>query len=248
MKLGIVSTFSNDKYEEYAKYFVESMVENLSRDISVFLYLDEPIKGLPPNVKTFDFHGTVPELVEFKKRNQHRTFNDFIYDGIRFSHKVYAICHAAKNSGVDRLIWLDADTVFLQPITPNYLNQFLPLGFFTSYLGRPGKYSECGWIAFDLTNKHAEEFFNIFQNYYDSDDLYTLDGFTDCHAYDATRIGLVREGKIKAHNLTTEYNKHPFNAAFALHLYHLKGTRKFKREKLIGKAKAKLELIKGIKG
>ena len=236
MKIGIVSTFSDKGYYEYAKHFVSSLNKNLDKQVSVFLYIDGNKKLFKrnDNINIINLENAVPELTQFKTRNKNKPIDSFINDGVRFSHKSYAIWHAAMNSGVDMLVWLDADTELLKHVSAEYLKTFLPNEYFTSYLGRHS-YSETGFIAFDQRNPYTKEFFDIFKNYYDSDRIYTLPAFTDCHVFDATRIELETSGKIKGHNLTPVEVKQPFNHIFNGYMVHLKGDRKDERERIISK-------------
>jgi len=236
MKIGIVSTFSDKGYYEYANHFVSSLNKNLDKQVSVFLYIDGNKKLFKSNdnITIINLENAVPELTQFKSRNKNKPVKSFVNDGVRFSHKSYAIWHAAMHSGVDILIWLDADTELLKHVSAEYLKTFLPNEYFTSYLGRHS-YSETGFIAFDLRNSHTKEFFDIFKNYYDSDRIYTLSAFTDCHVFDATRTELETSGKIKGHNLTPVEVKQPFNHVFNGYMIHLKGDRKDNRAKHIRK-------------
>jgi hypothetical protein len=236
MKIGIVSTFSDKGYYEYANHFVSSLNKNLDKQVSVFLYIDGNKKLFKrnDNINIINLEKAVPELTQFKARNKNKPIDSFINDGVRFSHKSYAIWHAAMHSGVDMLVWLDADTELLKHVSAEYLKTFLPNEYFTSYLGRHS-YSETGFIAFDLRNPYTKEFFDIFKNYYDSDRIYTLSAFTDCHVFDATRIELETSGKIKGHNLTLVEVKQPFNHVFDGYMIHLKGGRKDERERIISK-------------
>ena len=240
MKIGIVSTFSDKGYYEYANHFVSSLNKNLDEQVSVFLYIDNNKKLFKrnSNINVINLEKAVPDLTQFKNRNKNKLVDSFINDGVRFSHKSYAIWHAAMHSGVDMLIWLDADTELLNYVSAEYLQTFLPDEFFTSYLGRDS-YSETGFIAFDLRNPHTTDFFDIFKNYYDSDRIYTLPAFTDCHVFDATRTELESSGKIRGYNLTPVEVKHPFNHIFKGYMMHLKGGRKDEREKLISKLRKK---------
>ena len=241
MKIGIVSTFSDQGYQDYANHFVSSLNKNLDNQVTVFLYVDndKELFKRNSNINIINLEKTVPDLTEFKNRNKNKTVESFVYDGVRFSHKSYAIWHAAMHSSVDLLIWLDADTELLKHVSAEYLKTFLPNDYFTSYLGRKG-YSETGFIAFDLRNPHTKEFFDIFKNYYDSDRIYTLPAFTDCHVFDATRTELETSGKIRGYNLTPVEEKNPFNETFKGYMIHLKGSRKDNREKLIRKNREKL--------
>lgn len=239
MKIGIVSTFSNRGYDEYGKYFVENLKKNLDGQVDVFLYVDDKkLFKTSSNIHKFDLEKLVPDLTQFKNRNKDKTFKNFMWDAVRFSHKSYAIWHAATTSNVDILIWLDADTEIINTISAEYLKTFLPDGCFTSYLGREG-FSETGFISFDLRNPYAKEFFSIFKNYYDTDKIYTLDAFTDCHVFDATRNELEKAGKIKGHNLTPLPTKHHFNQTFDGYMIHFKGDKKEKREQTKAKLRKK---------
>ena len=73
MKIGIVSTFSKAGYDEYAKYFVDSLIKYLDPEVEVFLYLDDIKLKLPPNIKIINFNKTVPELAAFRERNKNQS-------------------------------------------------------------------------------------------------------------------------------------------------------------------------------
>lgn len=157
-------------------------------------------------------------------------------DGVRFSHKSYAIWHAAKNSNVDKLFWLDADTVLKNNITEQYLNNLLPDNYFTSYLGRVGRYTETGFIGFNLKHAYADEFFDEFIDYYNSDRIYSeLPAYTDCHVYDATRNKFVNEKKITVLDLTPGLGKSNFNHIHQGYMVHNKGGNKTGSSKKKGK-------------
>jgi hypothetical protein len=242
MKIGIVSTFSDQGYEDYAKNFVTSLNNNLDKSVEVFLYIDDNKRLFKRshNINIINLEKAVPNLTEFKNRNKTKPIDSFMNDGVRFSHKSYAIWHAAMHSGVDILIWLDADTELVRPLSAEYLQKFLPNGYFTSYLGRD-TYSETGFIAFDLRNPYTKEFFDVFKNYYDSDKIYTLEAYTDCHVFDATRKELENLKKITGYNLTPNITKSHFNQTFKGYMIHFKGGRKEKRDETIAKLRKKIK-------
>jgi hypothetical protein len=236
MKIGIVTTFSDKGYEEYGKYFVESCKKFISKDITVFFYVDNVNIISESNFVVRKLEESVPDLTIFKNRNKHKVAEKFMHDAVRFSHKSYCIYHAANNSDVDLLIWLDSDTEIYDNITRSYLAKFLPEGAFTSYLGRPD-YSETGFLAFDLRNPHSKEYFDLFKWYYDSDEIYKLSGQLDCHVYDAARVRLEEQGKVKNYNLSPPgVGKNHFNHVFEGYMIHYKGDRKEKRDEQIARA------------
>jgi hypothetical protein len=225
--IGIVSTFSDSGYHEYAHLLVNGLNTHLDKKIKVFLYTDTVKFTVPSNVSVIPLENTVPSLTKFKQRHSDKKPTKFINDGVRFSHKSYAIWHAAKNNNVDKLFWLDADTVLTNNITEQYLDNLLPNEYFTSYLGRPGTYTETGFIGFNLKHAYANEFFNEFIDYYDSDRIYSeLKSYTDCHVYDATRNKFVNENKITALDLTPGVVKSHFNGLHKGFIVHNKGKNK----------------------
>jgi hypothetical protein len=236
--IGIVSTFSDKGYSEYAHLLVAGLNTHLDKKIKVFLYVDTVNFAVPNNVALIPLEPSVPSLTKFKQRHTDKKPTKFIQDGVRFSHKSYAIWHAAKNSNVDKLFWLDADTVLTNNITNQYLDNFLPDNYFTSYLGRAGTYTETGFIGFNLKHKYANEFFDEFIDYYNNDRIYSeLPAYTDCHVYDATRNKFVNEKKITALDLTPGLVKSNFNYAHQGYMVHNKGENKTGSSKKKGKGK-----------
>lgn len=231
MKIGIVTTFSDKGFEEYGKYFVESCKKFINKDIKIFFYIDNVNIPSESNFIIRKLEKSIPDLTIFKERNKHKIPGNFLHDAVRFSHKSYCIYHAANNSNVDILIWLDSDTEILQNIDKSYLIKFIPQGIFSSYLGREN-YTETGFLAFDLRNLYCKEYFDLFKWYYDSDEIYNLQGQLDCHVYDATRIKLEKENKIQNYNLSPSgATKNHFNLVFEGYMKHYKGYRKEKRNK-----------------
>lgn len=236
MKIGIVTTFSDKGYEEYGKHFVESCKKFISKDITLYFYVDNIRIKSESNFVIRKLEQSIPDLTAFKEKNKDKVPGKFIYDAVRFSHKSYCIYHAANNADVDILVWLDSDTEIFDYVDSKYLMKFLPEGKFTSYLGRPN-YSETGFLAFDLRHQYCKEYFDLFKWYYDSNEIYNLEGQLDCHVYDAARVKLEQEGKIDNFNLTPpDVTKHHFNRVFEGYMIHYKGDRKEKRDEQIARA------------
>jgi len=230
MSVTLVSTFSENNYKDYAKYFLRSAAAYIKKDIKVRIYTDVEYTGLPTHFENYVLKDSIPELQEFKKRNKHRPVpqgtKGFIKDAVKFSHKSYTIIHASRTVDTKRLIWLDADTEFKTYVDKKYLGSKLPKGYFVSYLGREDKYTETGFLQFFL-NRKSRHFFNKWQWYYDTDEIYNLDGQLDCHVFDAclkdfpqlARFNLSPKNAVKNH----------FNIAFNKYMQHYKGSDKQKR-------------------
>jgi hypothetical protein len=148
---------------------------------------------------------------------------------VRFAHKVYAIFDCARKTDADILFWMDADTVCHSPITLEKVKSFVTdteLGF----LGREGKYTECGLYSMNLRSALVQNFLREFQRMYDDADngIFTLVEWHDSFVFDAVRT--------KFNNQLREYNwsagivkgeGHPLiNSEWGAYLDHLKGDRK----------------------
>lgn len=235
MKITIVSTFGPAQYKLYGVNFVSSLQRYLDNRVDVVLYTDTPLTLSRNTFSNRILNDCCPNLVEFKKRNGHREVptgtKGWIKDAVRFSHKSYCIIHASRTIDTDLLIWLDADTEIISPITHQYLREKLSDDSFVSYLGRNGRYSETGWLCFDLRNKHSKKFFDKWEWYYNTDEIYNLNGQLDCHVFDAVREEFEQTGKIQGQNISPpDGNASHFDKTFIGKMCHYKGDQKHDRE------------------
>jgi hypothetical protein len=157
---------------------------------------------------------------------------------VRFAHKVYAIFDCAKETDADILIWMDADTICHSPITMTDLYKMIPADSELCYLGRRGKYSECGLYAMNLRSPNIQLFLKEFQRVYDQAEqgIFQLEEWHDSFVFDAVRVKFpqMRQLDWAAHlhdirpsagNSTGE--GHPLiNSEWGAWLDHLKGGRK----------------------
>ncbi len=228
MKIAAATTFSLIGYQEYAYRLIETFSKFWDNSIKLYAYYDEmPIEW---NVTSNNIHyipATFSNLVAFKERNKNNLKQDsknFLLDGIRFSHKVYAFVDMALNKDVDVAIWLDGDSVTHQYVNEETVLRWLN-GKMAGALFRPKLYTETGFHIFDMRYPLAKEFMKKWISYYDTDTVWELPFFTDCHTYDAT----VKQFDINLwNNLSPNLNHpHPFvNGILGEHMDHMKGPRK----------------------
>lgn len=150
----------------------------------------------------------------------------FKWDAVRFSHKVYSIFDAAKKSNSDYLIWMDADMVCHSPITVQDLDQLCTKDL--CFLGRRGKYSECGLYAMNLREKKIQEFLNLFQHYYDyaENGIFTLAEWHDSFVFDEIRKKILLDSRDWSGHLISGEGHPLINSEWGAYLDHLKGSRK----------------------
>lgn len=150
----------------------------------------------------------------------------FKWNAVRFAHKVYSIFDCARNINSDWLIWMDADMVCHSPITLDVLDDLCRRDL--CFLGRQGKYTECGLYAMNLRSSAVIAFLEEFQRYYDQaeEGIFTLAEWHDSFVFDAVRQhSSCYELDWSSHLIRGE--GHPLiNSAWGAYLDHLKGDRK----------------------
>jgi hypothetical protein len=123
---------------------------------------------------------------------------------------------------------MDADMVCHSPIDLNRLIQLCPDNQDLCFLGREGKYTECGLYAMNLTSPAVEKFLKQFQHMYDNAEqgIFKLDEWHDSFVFDAIRQRM----QLQELNWSSGIIKgegHPLiNSDWGAYLDHLKGDRK----------------------
>lgn len=250
MKKAVVTTFHKEGYDKYAKRMIRTFLENWPKDVTLYVYpQDHSIQEVADNLVVRDLHKSIPELVAFKDRWKNdpkatgqvatgppdrkgkRPGIGFRWDAIRFSHKVYSVCHAAKNTNADVLFWMDADMVCHTEIPHHFIDKHAGNSYGLGFLGRPRKFTECGLYSMNLRDAATQEFLIEFQKAYDSGRLFTFQEWNDCWVFDEVRK------EVKQRHQSWIWNDwcqgiikdegHPLiNSVWGAYLDHLKGRRK----------------------
>ncbi len=252
-KVALVNTFGKKYWplpeqkclksiEKYWPKYVETYIypDDITQQLSLERqYYFDLVKEQPVLQKFIDRHGNDPKLNPRIKQNQQQQ-KDFdkdskiyVYDAVRFSYKVFACIDAyQKTKDKCQQLWLlDSDLITFEYVPQEWTEHICPEWAFTSYLGRPKKgFSETGIYIFNTGHKYAEEFFTRWQEYYDKDKLFNLKGYTDSFVFDAVRLEMEAEGKIKNNDLNDgrwsgkRKARHPFiNSELGKYMDHLKG-------------------------
>lgn len=255
MSYTVVTTFNALGYTQYAKRMIQTFLKNWPSTVNLTVYTEDCLVAeSATNLCVRDLHASSPELISFKKQWQHvpRANGDvsqdpvrnqrkdagkgFKWDAVRFSHKVYAVFHCARTVNTDWLVWMDADTVCHSALTETDLNRLIPADRDLCFLGRQGKYSECGLYALNLHSVAIQQFLKEFQRCYDHAEqgIFQLPEWHDSYVFDAVRK------KIKCKELDWSQGMikgegHPLiNSEWGAYLDHLKGDRK-----RLGRSKSK---------
>ncbi len=257
MNFTVVTTFHQPGYEQYGRRMIESFLKNWPQEVILVVYAENcNVVESASNLIVRDLHQSSPELVAFKekwknvpKANGHVSSDPirsrrkdagkgFKWHAIRFAHKVYSIFDCARKSNSDILIWMDADTVCHSPITIKNLESMIPADKDLCYLGRKGKYSECGLYSMNLRSQATQDFLKEFQNFYDEAErgIFLLEEWHDSFVFDAVRQRISNLNQLdwaaKLYDLRprpgmSSGEGHPLiNSDWGAWLDHLKGDRK----------------------
>jgi hypothetical protein len=249
MKKAVVTTFHRAGYDKYAKRMIQTFLKTWPDDVTLYAYPeDHSVEETAPNLVVRDLHQYIPELVAFKERwkNDPRARGEvatgpvdrkgkqpgigFRWDAIRFSHKIYAVCHAAQNTDADVLLWMDADMVCHTPVPHHFIDNMVD-GYGLGFLGRANKFTECGLYSMDLRDPNTQKFLFEFQRAYDSGRLFQFSEWNDCWVFDEVRKEIKQQHPEWAWNDwcngLIKGEGHPLiNSRWGAYLDHLKGKRK----------------------
>lgn len=248
MNFTVVTTFHQAGYEKYGRRMIESFLKNWPSNVILVVYAENcEVTESAPNLIVRDLEKSSQELVEFKNKwkNVPKANGDvtsdpvrsrrkdsgkgFKWDAIRFAHKVYSIFHCANASNSDILMWMDADTICHSPITLENLVSMIPQDKDLCFLGRKGKYSECGLYSMNLRSTTTQEFLKEFQRFYDFAEtgIFTLDEWHDSFVFDAVRQRIPNLTQLDWSAGLVTGEGHPLiNSQWGAWLDHLKGDRK----------------------
>ena len=257
LKIAVVTTFHEDGLEKYAQRMINTFCDNWPAEIVLHLYPEMCNPAIRDHSRvTLKRLEEVDELMTFKNtwkgvpkangdvsadpvRSQRKDAGKgFKWHAVRFAHKVYAIFDCAKTTDADILIWMDADTICHSPITMQDLYRMIPTDSELCYLGRKGKYSECGLYSMNLRSANVQAFLKEFQKAYDQAEqgIFQLAEWHDSFVFDAVRVKFPQMRQLDwashLHDIrpklgSSQGEGHPLiNSEWGAWLDHLKGGRK----------------------
>ena len=257
LKIAVVTTFHGDGLEKYAQRMINTFCDNWPAEVILHLYPENCNPAIRNhNHVTLKRLEEVEELMAFKNTWQgvpkangdvsadpvrslrKDAGKGFKWHAVRFAHKVYAIFDCARTTDADILIWMDADTICHSPITIQDLYRMIPADSELCYLGRKGKYSECGLYSMNLRSANVQAFLKEFQRFYDQAEqgIFQLAEWHDSFVFDAVRVKFPQMRQLDwaahLHDIrprlgSSQGEGHPLiNSEWGAWLDHLKGGRK----------------------
>lgn len=243
-KIAVVTTFSKAGYEQYADRMLQSWANLWPSNVDLFVYPDEPV-AVPKRHNIRVLPGPIRAKELFIKRYQSRSkfrgvtaagYN-YRFDVVKFCHKPFAIWDCMHrhllpgDHSYSGLIWLDADTLTHTPVPRSAIEKIAPHNYDVQFLGRCYKYTECGYLYFNLETAQGRELVDNWVRLYTSRDFAQEREWHDSFLFDVARLrmGSRLTGKdLTGHIPRRQGAGHPLiNSFLGQWLDHLKGdTRK----------------------
>lgn len=175
MQFRVVTTFPAESTQ--GARFVETFRKHSSPAIELVVYTDGGVKR--------------PGVFRLEDVAQWRQWTETTTDPLarKFGHKVFALNDAPRD-GADWLIWMDADVEFHSRIDFSWLDPRAIVAF----LGRPWfQWSECGFVAYNLTQPLASRLLSSMLETYLGHDPITIRWGYDCSTFDRNRMTILRK-------------------------------------------------------
>lgn len=247
MKYHVMTSFNQRYWDEVAKNSVLFLDKLWHKSGNIYLYHELPKVPQDPKLSDrchwIDFYPTCPEVKEFAEKwkdnpmaNGGGDGGNFKLNAIKFVHKTFAIWHRYKLLDSGWLVWADCDSFLLDNLDEKFIADVFRPNIVVSYVGRPGKYSECGFLAFNLNNPLTRDFLKEWETLYTSGEFVNLPETHDSWTFDYIRLKWNRPELFNDLNAGTTTNKAPFsNSRIGPYFAHAKGSDKVKTMNKISK-------------
>jgi hypothetical protein len=187
--LTVVSTFTESLWNEYGNRSIPTWFRYFESYIKFHFHTEFK----PINDQRVTYFLDTKEKLNFLERNiqiNRIGTKDMHPVGRKwdtYCHKVYAQYESFKTADTRYLLFLDADVAALKPFTIDIATDLLQ-NYFCGFIGRDTLLTETGFILYDLEYEGSNNFFEDFIDLYNKDQLFNLESWCDCGAFDHIRL------------------------------------------------------------
>lgn len=233
-RIDAVTTFTKEGYEKHGRRFLDTF--KFWRGVRLLCYT-EPFLDLqlPDNAQEHDLERESPQLQKFKSdfpssaaRGILNGRYNYIWDAVKWSHRIFALAAGARISQADILINTDSDIITFSEMPQQFLIDLLGDADI-AYMPRSRMYSECSFVLYRRSNPLVCDLIEDHEKFYTTGLIFQLkNGWTDCHAFDVLISSYTRKGlKTRNINAGVPESMHPFvNGPLGAYMDHVKGARK----------------------
>lgn len=109
----------------------------------------------------------------------------YIFDAVRFAHKIAAVTDFGADLDDGIMIWLDADIYTHSDVTWEWLKALLPHPAYLGWLDRKNTHPECGFVMYRCSHRSHGKMMQRMRDVYVSGDLFKMPRWDDCHMLQA---------------------------------------------------------------
>lgn len=221
MKYAAITSMDEKYYTHCGKAMLTSYKKHWSHIMPLNVYNEN---NFNVKVKTIDLMGW--DLGQEYERFKRRHGNERV---LTFAKKAFSIIHAMSHLNVDRLIWLDADTIIQNEIPIQMLDLIAPDDVLSTHFsvwhekeGTTYHSCETGFFILNRRHKGYKDFCNVYKDIYYNDNTEGLRRYYDGEVYGKTVETLENMGH-KMLNLNPGRHKTPISrSVLAPYITHFK--------------------------
>jgi len=236
---SVVTSFGRKGYELYGRDFIRTFKQFWPEEVKLIVYWEdekpeedlygydlltlEPCASFLARHDNMIMRGKEPHPRWGWGPKASKSGYNFRFDAYKFSRKVFAVAHAAREVKSGRMFWIDADVVTHNRVKTKWLIRMLPEDIALCYLARVRYHSELGFVGYNLSHPDTHPFIEDYERQY-ADDLFINHGaFDDCNTFDM----LVRRRKPAVYQIPNRSTAQPFDHSDLVRfMTHNKGNRK----------------------
>lgn len=237
---NILTSFNRFYWDEIGHHTIKKLDENWYPGGTIFLYheMDDKfvnsVKGnFSSRVKWISLHEEVPEIKEFaEKFKDHPRANGFgegqwRWHAIKWIHKTFPLLKHVKQQKDGWLFWLDVDAECYKKVDDAFIKNICNESKIMCYIGRKRKYSECGFLGFNLNNPETKKFVDFWWNVYPSGDFTGIKETHDSWIFDEMKKRFNKNELFDDLNSHSDSDKNPFRSSrIGNYFVHAKGQNK----------------------
>ncbi len=237
----IITSFPTDAWDQYAKRFCSSFLDNWPEEERLTIYHEGETPLEHPRI-TWRRVWDVPllkDLVDllkqsspafsgmFEQKGSPSPIYSYRHDVQRWCRKAMIISHHCRTYTSEPIAWIDADVVTHSPVPRGFLKKLLNHSY-TAYLGRPRMYTETGFVAFDPSHEANHNFQMLYEAIFVQRSFTLFQEWHCCIGFDFCRRTLNVPAEDIARSVDHSKTIHPFiNSELGDYMDHCKGpTRK----------------------
>ena len=222
---NIITGMSESYFNKIGKSMIESWLKFWPVNYTLVVYTEDTIDFVHDRVKFISLDTMDQDYVKF----QNQDFTKLNSRVKTFAKKAWPIMENLKSDS-GKLLWVDADVIFLSKITESWLETLISKDEFSAHLGVPQTdfYAvETGFFLINLDHQFKDDFLRLYRNIYLTRDFSDMKKPFDGDVFGKVITLLSKNKNFKFRELSPDITiRSPFNTVFRDKMKHYKAKRK----------------------